>query len=224
MGKIIVIEGLDGCGKSTQLEILGERLQKSGYSCRTVSFPNYNSPACEPVKMYLGGEFGSNPDDVNAYAASTFYAIDRFASFKTDWEEFYKTDGIIVCGRYVTSNAVHQCSKLPLSEWEKFSDWLYDFEYNKIGIPKPDAVLFLSMPPQMSEKLLMTRYDGDGEKKDIHEKDIEYQIKCREAASFSAQHNGWRIIDCTDGEKLRSIDDISDEIFGLVSSIIKGEE
>lgn len=223
MGKIIVIEGLDGCGKSTQLEILGERLQKAGFSCRTVSFPNYTSPACEPVKMYLGGDFGSNPDDVNAYAASTLYAVDRFASFKTDWEDFYKGDGIIVCGRYVTSNAVHQCSKLPTTQWESFSDWLYDFEYNKIGIPEPDAVIFLSMPPEMSEKLLMARYDGDGNKKDIHEKDIQYQKKCREAASFSARHNNWKIIDCTEGNSLRSIDDISNEIFSLVSNIIKGE-
>ncbi len=223
MGKIIVIEGLDGCGKSTQLEILGERLQKIGYNCRTVSFPNYSSPACEPVKMYLGGEFGSNPDDVNAYAASTFYAVDRFASFKTDWESFYNGEGIIVCGRYVTSNAVHQCSKLPRERWEDFSDWLYDFEYSKIGIPKPDAVIFLSMPPEMSEKLLMTRYGGDGDKKDIHEKDMEYQIKCRDAASFSARYNNWSIIDCTKNGQLRTIEDISNEILDIVLRKIKGE-
>lgn len=223
LGKIIVIEGLDGCGKSTQLEILGKRLLRNGCSCKTVSFPNYDSPACQPVKMYLGGEFGSNPDDVNAYAASTFYAVDRFASFKTDWENFYNDGGIIICGRYVTSNAVHQCSKLPRDQWESFSDWLYDFEYNKIGIPKPDAVIFLSMPPEMSEKLLMSRYGGDGDKKDIHEKDIEYQIKCRNAATFSAEYNGWKVIDCTNGEELRTIDDISDEILNIVLDEIKGE-
>ncbi len=223
MGKIIVIEGLDGCGKSTQLEILGKKLPQMGYNCRTVSFPNYDSPACEPVKMYLGGEFGSNPDDVNAFAASTLYAVDRFASFKTDWESFYNDGGIIVCGRYVTSNAVHQCSKLPRAEWQVFSDWLYDFEYNKIGIPKPDAVIFLSMPPEMSEKLLMTRYGGDGDKKDIHEKDIEYQIKCRDAARFSAQYNKWEIIDCTKDGTLRTIDDISNEIMDIVLKKIKGE-
>ena len=224
LGKIIVIEGLDGCGKSTQLEILEKKLPELGFDCRTVSFPNYDSPACQPVKMYLGGEFGSNPDDVNAYAASCLYAIDRFASFKTDWEDFYNSDGIVVCGRYVTSNAVHQCSKLPRSQWEDFSDWLYDFEYNKIGIPAPDAVIFLSMPPEMSERLLMNRYEGDGNKKDIHEKDIEYQRKCREAAMFSAKHNGWDIIDCTDGENLRSIEDISEEILSLVLNTIKGEK
>ncbi len=223
LGKIIVIEGLDGCGKSTQLEILGKKLPTLGVDCRTVSFPNYDSPACSPVKMYLGGEFGTNPDDVNAYAASTFYAVDRFASFKCDWEEFYKANGVVICGRYVTSNAVHQCSKLPQSQWGTYTDWLYDFEYNKLGIPKPDAVIFLSMPPEMSEKLLMNRYMGDGNKKDIHEKDIEYQRKCRDAARFSAEYNNWNVIDCTNGGNLRSIDDISEEILSIVLDVIKGE-
>ncbi len=223
LGKIIVIEGLDGCGKSTQLEILGKKLLEQGLNCRTVSFPNYDSPACEPVKMYLNGEFGANPQAVNAYAASTLYAVDRYASYKSDWEDFYKSGGIIICGRYVTSNAVHQCSKLPQEEWKSFTDWLYDFEYNKIGIPVPDAVLFLSMPPEMSEKLLMTRYSGDSSKKDIHEKDIEYQRKCRNAAIFSAQYNNWKIIDCTNSGKLREIEDISNEIHSVALEIIKGE-
>ncbi len=221
LGKIIVIEGLDGCGKSTQLEVLGNKLPKMGVNCRTVSFPNYESAACSPVKMYLSGEFGTNPGDVNAYAASTFYAVDRFASYKCDWEDFYTSGGVVVCGRYVTSNAVHQCSKLPENQWSAYTDWLYDFEYNKLGIPKPDAVIFLSMPPEMSEKLLMNRYMGDGDLKDIHEKDLEYQRKCQEAARFSAQYNNWKVIDCTNNNGLRSIDDISREILDIVLNVIK---
>ena len=220
MGKLIVIEGLDGSGKSTQLEMLFKKLSHSGKKCREVSFPNYSSKACEPVKMYLGGEFGNSPDSVNAYAASALYAVDRFASFKTDWVGAYLGDEIIVCGRYVTSNLIHQCSKLDKSEWNDFADWLYDFEYSKMGLPKPDCVIFLNMPVEFSDKLLKSRYNGDNSKRDIHEKDLNYQLKCREAAIFAAAHGGWEIIDCVKDNQLRDVDDISEEILKTVSKIL----
>ena len=212
MGKLIVIEGLDGCGKSTQLELLPENLKKFGIETKSVSFPDYDSDSSALVKMYLAGKFGTRPNDVNAYAASLFYAVDRYASFKENWGEYYNSGKTVIAGRYTTSNAVHQTCKLPREEWEGFLEWLYDLEYNKMGIPKPDCVIFLDMPVEFSQKLLMHRYGGDSEKKDIHESDVTYLENCRKAASFTAAFSGWEIISCADGERLKTIEEISDEI------------
>lgn len=212
MGKLIVIEGLDGSGKSTQLELLPKNLLKSGIESQTVSFPDYDSDSSALVKMYLAGKFGTHPDDVNAYAASLFYAVDRFASFKANWGEYYKNGGVVVAGRYTTSNAVHQTSKLPPENWADFLDWLYDLEYNKVGIPKPDKVIFLDMPVEVSQKLLFDRYCGDEGKKDIHESDVNYLNKCRDAARFTAQHSGWTIISCAENGEARAIDDIAKDV------------
>lgn len=212
MGKLIVIEGLDGSGKSTQLELLPKNLLKHGIESRTVSFPNYDSDSSALVKMYLGGQFGTKPNDVNGYAASLFYAVDRYASFKIDWGKYYNSGGTVVSGRYTTSNAVHQTSKLPESEWEQFLDWLYDLEYNKVQIPKPDKVIFLDMPVEVSQKLLSHRYSGDEAKKDIHESDTEYLNKCRKAAMFTAKYSGWTIIPCSENGEPRTIEDIANDV------------
>lgn len=220
MGKLIVIEGLDGCGKSTQLELLPQNLLKNGIESKSVSFPDYDSNSSALVKMYLGGEFGKKPGDVNAYAASLFYAVDRFASYKTNWGDYYNQDGVIVSGRYTTSNAVHQTSKMDESEWQGFLDWLYDLEYNKVGIPKPDKVIFLDMPIEVSQKLLSGRYKGDEAKKDIHESDTAYLDKCRKAAMFTAKYSGWTIIPCAkDGEPL-TIEDIAKDILEETLKVI----
>lgn len=219
MGKLIVIEGLDGSGKSTQLELLEQNLKTKGIDCKAVSFPNYQSPSSTLVKMYLGGEFGKNPNDVNAFAASVFYTVDRYASFKSDWGNYYMDGGTVVSGRYTTSNAVHQCSKLSESEWEKFLDWLYDFEYNKIAIPKPDKVIFLDMPIEVSQKLLSKRYEGDEAKKDIHESDTEYLKKCRKAALFTAEYSNWEIIPCSQNGEARTISDIADDVLNQVLKV-----
>lgn len=219
MGKLIVIEGLDGSGKSTQLELLEQNLKTRGIDCKAVSFPNYQSPSSTLVKMYLAGEFGKNPNDVNAFAASVFYTVDRYASFKSDWGNYYMDGGTVVSGRYTTSNAVHQCSKLPENEWEKFLDWLYDFEYNKIAIPKPDKVIFLDMPIEVSQKLLSKRYEGDEAKKDIHESDTEYLEKCRKAALFTAKYSDWVIIPCSKDGEARTIEDIADDVLNQVLKV-----
>ncbi len=221
MGKLIVIEGLDGSGKSTQLELLNENLKKLNINCKTVSFPDYDSPSSTLVKMYLAGEFGKKPGDVNAYAASVFYAADRYASFKSSWGEYYNNGGTVVAGRYTTSNAVHQTSKLPREEWEAFLSWLYDFEYNKIQIPKPDKVIFLDMPIEVSQKLLSKRYEGDNSKKDIHECDTEYLNKCREAAIFTAEFSNWEIISCAQNGEARTIEDISVDVLNSVLKVYK---
>lgn len=212
MGKLIVIEGLDGSGKSTQLELLPQNLLKNGIESKTVSFPDYDSDSSALVKMYLSGAFGNHPDDVNAYAASLFYAVDRFASFKTNWGSYYNQNGVIISGRYTTSNAVHQTSKLPPEMWQGFLDWLYELEYNKVGIPKPDKVIFLDMPVEVSQKLLSHRYAGNEDKKDIHESDTNYLDNCRKAAMFTAQYSGWTVIPCAQNGQARSIEDISNDI------------
>ncbi len=220
MGKLIVIEGLDGSGKSTQLELLYKNLKEKGIDCRTVSFPDYEHPSSTLVKMYLGGEFGQKPEDVNAYAASTFYAVDRYASFKKYWGEYYNNGGTIIAGRYVTSNAVHQNSKLSEDKWEAFLNWLYDFEYNKMGIPKPDKVIFLDMPIEVSQKLMSGRYKGDEDKKDIHERDTDYLEHCRKSALFTADYSGWDKISCAKNGEARTIEDIAEQVLSEVLSVL----
>lgn len=220
MGKLIVIEGLDGSGKSTQLELLYKSLMDKGIDCRMVSFPDYEHPSSTLVKMYLGGEFGQKPEDVNAYAASTFYAVDRYASFKKYWGEYYNNGGTIIAGRYVTSNAVHQNSKLSEDKWEAFLDWLYDFEYNKMGIPKPDKVIFLDMPIEVSQKLMSGRYKGDENKKDIHERDTDYLEHCRKSALFTADYSGWSRISCAKNGEARAIEDIAEQVLNEVLMVL----
>lgn len=216
MGKLIVIEGLDGSGKSTQLELLYKNLTEKGIDCKSVSFPDYDNPSSTLVKMYLAGEFGSKPGDVNPYAASVFYSVDRYASFKANWGEYYNNSGSVIAGRYTTSNAVHQASKLDEKDWEGFLSWLYDFEYGKIGIPKPDKVIFLDMPVEVSQKLLTKRYEGDNSKKDIHESDTEYLDKCRKAAVFTAKYSNWEIIPCAENGEARKIEDIANDVLNSV--------
>lgn len=220
MGKLIVIEGLDGSGKSTQLELLPKNLKEKGIDCKTVSFPDYESDSSALVKMYLSGKFGTEPESVNAFAASLFYTVDRYASYKTSWGKFYENGGTVISGRYTTSNAVHQTAKLDKSQWADYLNWLYDLEYNKIGIPKPDIVIFLDMPIEVSQKLMSGRYKGDETKKDIHESDIKYLENCRKAAGFVAQHSGWKIINCAENNEPRSVESIAEDILKAVLSVL----
>lgn len=220
MGKLIVIEGLDGSGKATQANLLYERLSRNFEKVKKVTFPDYESDSSAPVRMYLSGKLSDRPDGVNAFAASSFYAVDRYISYKTNWEQLYNDGGIIVADRYTTSNGVHQCSKLPSEEWNSFMDWLYDFEYGRIGIPKPDAVIYLDMSPEVSQKLMSKRYLGDESKKDIHEKDKEYLEKSRKAAYFCVGHDNWTRIKCDDGENPLTIEEIADKIFEVVSKVL----
>ncbi len=200
MGKLMVIDGLDGCGKSTQLNLLDEYLHRRGTAYKQISFPDYDQPSSALVKMYLGGELGGSAAAVNAYAASSFYAVDRYASYTRFWREDYESDTPIVAARYVTSNAIHQMTKLPNEKWDAFLDWLEDYEYHKLGLPKPDAVVFLDMPIEVSQKLMEQRYDGDNEKKDIHERDLSYLYRCREAALYAAEKKDWKVLPCSDGK------------------------
>ncbi len=221
MGKLIVIEGLDGSGKSTQIERLVKLIrQKSDIKIKQIKLPDYDSECCAPVKKYLNGDFGREPQDVNAYAASCFYAVDRFANFKMKWKSDYDSGTLILADRYTTSNAYHQATKLPKDEWAGYFKWLEDFEYNKIGIPKPDAVIYLDMPVEISQKMMSERYKGDESKKDIHEANIAYLLKCREAAKEAARYMGWIVIGCAEGDTPRSIESIGMEIDKYIDKFI----
>lgn len=163
-GKVIVLDGLDGSGKTTQFELLKKEFDLREILYRAVSFPNYSSPSSELVKMYLRGDFSKDVSGVNAYAASSFYAVDRYASYKLDWGKDYENGTLIAASRYVSSNAMHQMVKLPKDEWDCYLKWLDDFEHNKLGIPRADKVVFLDMPVEISQKLLSGRYGGDESK------------------------------------------------------------
>ena len=223
MGKLIVIEGTDSSGKETQTKKLYERLANEVGKVRKISFPNYESPACEPVKMYLAGAFGDNALNINPYPVSTMFAIDRYASYKMDWESFYNAGGIIVTDRYTTSNMVHQASKIEnIDEKSKYLGWLEDLEYNKMGIPKPDLVIFLNMPTEMAVKLMEARKNkitGE-EKKDIHEKDTSYLKKSYDNACDIAKKYNWQEIKCVENKRLKTIEEIGEEIYTLVKEIL----
>ena len=215
MGKLIVIDGLDGSGKNTQATLLYNTLCEEGVRCRLVSFPDYESPACQPVKMYLSGAFGSDPEAVNSYASSTFFAVDRFASFRLDWKKDYEEGAVIIANRYTTANAIHQLTKLPEEEHEAFLDWLYDFEFQKLGLPVPDLTLLLRVPVEKSLELIDVR----GAEKDIHE-NREHLQKAARAASTCAEKWHWQVLDCVENGKMKSIEEIGRSVRSVASAVV----
>lgn len=223
-GKLIVIEAPDGSGKKTQAEMLLKRLQSEGYPVIKVEFPNYKSVSSSLVKMYLQGEFGENPNDVNPYAASAFYAVDRFASFKKEWQSFYNEGGIIIADRYTTSNFIHQAVKFTdEQEKEEYLDWLWDLEFNRLALPVPDVVFFLDMPPDFSEKLMSNRknkFTGET-KKDIHETNKDYlRESYKNACGIAAKFN-WVKIECVQDNKIKSRAEINEDLYKQMSLILK---
>ena len=222
MGKLIVIEGTDGSGKSTQFKKLWEHLQADGVAFRHIVFPRYDQDSSALIRMYLGGQFGSKPSDVNAYAASSFYAADRFASYKMDWGKWYEEGGLVLSDRYTTSNAVHQASKEPVEKQADFLQWLYDFEYDKLGLPRPDLTIYLDVPTDFTEKLLRHREADTNTTADIHEQDMAYLATCRETGRKAAAFYGWTTISCVKDGAMRSIEDIHEEIYRHVKNCLEG--
>lgn len=210
--KFIVIEGLDGSGKATQTKILFDKISAMGKSIKKLEFPDYANESSALVKMYLGGEFGSNPNDVNAYAASSFYAVDRVASFLKFWKKDYDNSDVILSDRYATSNIIYQMSKLDKSEWDNFIEWQEDFEYNKLSVPKPDKVIYLDVKPEVSQKLMSKRYEGDESKMDLHEKNFAFLLECRKSALYAAKKCGWTVINCCENGEIKPIESIAEEI------------
>lgn len=215
-GKLIVFEGTDGSGKSTQFRLLCQALRDKGTDFLNIIFPQYEKPSSALLKMYLNGEFGSHPSDVNPYAASTFYAVDRYASYKQVWGRYYEAGGLVLSDRYTTSNAVHQTCKLPPEQREDFLRWLADFEYDKLGLPRPDVVLWMDMPIAQAVKNLRRRENATHTKGDIHEVDTDYLNTCYQAARQAAELYGWRRVSCMDGDRLRSMEEIQTEIQTLI--------
>lgn len=218
---LFIVEGIDGSGKTTQTELLEKRLINDGYKTLRIKFPNYEDRAAGPIKMYLEGEFGKDPEAVNAYAASTFYAIDRYASYKKSWESTYKSNTVIISDRYVMSNIIHQSSKLKIEEKKAYFDWLYDFEYVKLGLPKPDLSFFLDVPPMLSLKQVEKRYNGDEKKKDIHERDFKYLEKCYEAGIYACENLDIKRIECIKDGKIKDVEEINDIIYIEIIKKIK---
>ena len=216
MGKLIVIEGTDGSGKSTQFHLLTQRLTNEGKNFQKLVFPQYKEESSALIRMYLGGEFGTKPSDVNAYAASAFYAVDRYASYKRVWGQWYEQGGLVLSDRYTTSNAVHQASKEPPEKQGAFLKWLYEFEYDHLGLPRPDLIIYLDMPTDFTEKLMRRREADTNTSADIHEKDLNYLATCRRTGKAAAEYYGWTVIECVRDGKMRSIEDIHEEIYSRV--------
>ena len=218
-GKLFVIDGTDGSGKQTQFQKLIERLESENIDFKTVSFPNYDSPSSSLVKMYLAGDFGKNAKEVSPYIASTFYAADRYATFQTGFKEYYNNGGIILADRYTTANMVHHAGKISdKKERKKFMEWLYDLEFNLYGLPEPTEVFFLNMPVEKSLELMKDRENKitKESKKDIHESDVEHLKDSYNSACEVAKEYNWSEIKCIKEEKIRTIEDIHEEIYAIV--------
>ena len=215
MSSLIVLEGSDGSGKATQTTRLYERLQNLGVDVIRVSFPNYESESSALIKMYLRGDFGATAEEVNPYAAATFYAVDRFASFQS-WKDFYAGDGVILADRYVGSNMAHQSAKIRRkADREKFLNWLDSFEYKRLKLPRPDLTIFLDMPPKIAAMLRRERG-----REDIHESDAAYMLRSYNAYKEIAEKFHWKVIDCASGNFAKSAIDIHEEIFSLVETML----
>ena len=221
MGKLIVLEGTDGSGKSTQFRLMAQRLTEENVEFRRLVFPRYENESSALIRMYLGGQFGTKPSDVNAYAASAFYAVDRYASYKQDWGKWYEDGGLILSDRYTTSNAVHQASKETGENRDAFLKWLYEFEYDKLGLPRPDLTIYLDVPTDFTKKLMRHREQDTGTKADIHEQDTEYLNTCRKTGRAAAEFYGWTVIDCVKDGAMRSIEDIHQEIYRHVAACLE---
>ncbi len=221
---LIAIDGVDASGKQTHTNLLYERLKREGIRVRQISFPMYKSPSSEVVKMYLSGQFGEKPEDVDAYAASTFFALDRYATYRADWGSDYESGTVILADRYVSSNMIHQAGKISdRAQKDRFLDWIYEFEYGVYHLPKPDAEIFLDMPVVHALELMKNRTNKiNGEaQKDIHERDAHFLQASYENALYVAKKYHWLKINCVENGAVRPFEEISEEIYRAVIEKIR---
>jgi len=216
LGNLIVFEGIDGSGKSTQFDLMCRRLTDENHQFKRLVFPRYKEPSSALIRMYLAGDFGDSPDSVNAYAASSFYAVDRYASFVQDWREFYESGGLILTDRYTTSNALHQGAKVPAAERESFFKWLYDYEFDLIGLPAPNLVIYMDIDADFAVKRLERRQTETGTDADIHESDISYLQSCAESGKQAATQFGWHKISCVSNNVERDKHEMHQEIYSKI--------
>lgn len=209
---------MDGSGKETQSQLLYSRLTSQNLAVKALNFPAYNNPSSSLVKLYLQGKIGTL-DEVNIYAATSFYAADRYITYQTDWSNDYRAGKTLLADRYMTSNIIYQMPKLPHSQWEEYLEWLLDYEFDKLKLPEPDVVLYLDVTPEVSQELLNKRYKGDSSKKDIHEQNFEYLKKCRQAAFFAADRFGWHIISCDKNGAMLSREEIAEKIDTVLATV-----
>lgn len=223
-GKLIAIEGIDGSGKETQTKLLYQYIRsKNKNLIKYISFPNYNSPSSEVIKMYLNGSLSDNPVRLNPYAVSSFFAVDRFVSYVRDWENDYNEGALILANRYTSSNVSYQMAKVPEGEWDGYLKWIYDYEYNKLGLPRPDVTVYLDISVEVSQKLMNKRYLGDHSKKDLHESNINFLSLCVKASRYVAERDNWMVIDCLENGNLKNIRQINENIISQlrVNKILK---
>lgn len=219
-GRLIVFEGTDGSGKATQSRLLCEHLRRENIPYKSINFPRYGQPSAAMVQEYLDGRLGRHPGDVNAYAASLMFSMDRYASYKQDWGPFYEAGGLVVADRYTTSNAVHQASKLPPEKRTVFLNWLFELEYGKLGLPEPDLVIYLDMPTEITEKMMRQREAATGTHADIHEQDETYLKNCRAAAREIVKDCGWTVIRCARDDAPRTVEDIHNQVYRTVKKLL----
>ena len=220
-GKLIVIEGIDGSGKSTQFQLICEQLDAEGMQFERIIFPRYKESSSAMLRMYLDGAFGDSPDDVNPYAASTFYAVDRFASYRMDWREHYEGGGLVLTDRYTTANAVHQGAKLPKPQQPAFFDWLEEYEYHLLEVPAPDLVIYLNIDPQLALDHIQKRQLETGGNGDIHERDAEFLRNCAETGLHAAEYFGWDIVNCDLNGEVRDAKEIQSDIMALIREVLE---
>lgn len=208
---LIDIEGTDGSGKAIQTKLLCDYLIGKGYKCCLISFPNYASRSSDPVKMYLGGEVGDDANCLDGYQASALYAVDRLITMKKiDLSQY----DYVIFDRYTPSNIIHQSTRIEdQKELNNFLDWIDEFEFGKMALPRPDRILFLDMPPKYSIQLARSRSDlKNGQTKDILEADSSHLSKAYDRAVYVSERFGWTRIDCIRDERIKSIEDIHEEI------------
>ena len=215
-GTLIVFEGIDGSGKSTQFDLLCSKLKDRGTDFRRLSFPRYTKPSSALIQMYLGGEFGTDPDAVNPYAASSFFTVDRIASYLQDWKDYFDQGGLILTDRYTTSNAIHQGAKLPSDKREHYYKWLYEYEFELIALPKPTTVIYMDIDAELSLKRLALRQAQTGTTGDIHERDKDYLTQSSQSGRQAADFYAWKKISCSDGGYEFSVDEIHEKVMELL--------